>query len=174
MPSNYTSNYNLNQWAASDKVQRVDFNADNAKIDAALAEKASASVVSGLQTTVNSLNSGKADKSALEALKTTVAQHTAALAKTGNCQVYITSYQANGKNGESTPNTLQFPHKPMAALITGPDGSQGIFVRGARVVPVGSFGVRAGSSAASWNGNTLSTGNVYEVAVVVPASGSGH
>ena len=33
---NKTPNYQLNQWEASDKVQRVDFNADNAKIDAAL------------------------------------------------------------------------------------------------------------------------------------------
>ncbi len=38
MPSSYTPNYNLSQWEASDKVQRVDFNADNAKIDAALGE----------------------------------------------------------------------------------------------------------------------------------------
>lgn len=34
---NKTANYNLNQWDAEDKVQRADFNADNAKIDAALA-----------------------------------------------------------------------------------------------------------------------------------------
>ena len=32
-----TRNYQLNQWAAGDKVQRIDFNADNAKIDAAIA-----------------------------------------------------------------------------------------------------------------------------------------
>jgi len=36
MPSSYTPNYNLNQWEADDRVQRTDFNADNAKIDAAL------------------------------------------------------------------------------------------------------------------------------------------
>ena len=34
---NHTPNYQLNQWEADDRVQRVDFNADNAKIDAALA-----------------------------------------------------------------------------------------------------------------------------------------
>ena len=33
---NYTQNYQLNQWEALDKVQRTDFNADNAKIDAAM------------------------------------------------------------------------------------------------------------------------------------------
>ena len=31
-----TQHYQLNQWAADDQVLRTDFNADNAKIDAAL------------------------------------------------------------------------------------------------------------------------------------------
>ena len=31
-----TTNYQLNQWAKSDRVMMDDFNADNAKIDAAL------------------------------------------------------------------------------------------------------------------------------------------
>ena len=34
---NYTTNYQLNQWEAGDRVTRADFNADNAKIDAAIA-----------------------------------------------------------------------------------------------------------------------------------------
>ena len=33
-----TSNYQLNQWDKTDRIQMEDFNADNAKIDAALAE----------------------------------------------------------------------------------------------------------------------------------------
>ena len=33
---NYTENYQLNQWDASDYVRREDFNEDNAKIDAAI------------------------------------------------------------------------------------------------------------------------------------------
>jgi len=36
MPSNFTPNYNLNQWEADDRVLRTDFNADNAKLEAAL------------------------------------------------------------------------------------------------------------------------------------------
>ena len=32
----HTTNYNLNQWEAMDRVTRADFNADNSKIDAAL------------------------------------------------------------------------------------------------------------------------------------------
>ena len=37
-----TQHYQLNQWAADDQVLRTDFNADNAKIDAALAGKGKA------------------------------------------------------------------------------------------------------------------------------------
>ena len=33
----HTTNFNLTQWAKSDRIQMADFNADNAKIDAALA-----------------------------------------------------------------------------------------------------------------------------------------
>ncbi len=36
MATNYTTNYQLNQWEPTDQVLRTDFNADNAKIDAAL------------------------------------------------------------------------------------------------------------------------------------------
>ena len=49
MASNQTANYGLNQWEATDKVMREDFNADNRKIEEALAklqkEKASSSTV---------------------------------------------------------------------------------------------------------------------------------
>ena len=36
MPSNQTPNYQLSQWSRDDRVLMEDFNADNAKIDAAL------------------------------------------------------------------------------------------------------------------------------------------
>ena len=39
---NHTPNYNLSQWEKSDKVLMDDFNADNAKIDAALKGEAGA------------------------------------------------------------------------------------------------------------------------------------
>ena len=38
MSTNHTPNFNLCQWEATDKVLRADFNEDNQKIDAALAE----------------------------------------------------------------------------------------------------------------------------------------
>lgn len=38
MSTNHTPNYQLSQWERSDRIQMEDFNSDNAKIDAALAE----------------------------------------------------------------------------------------------------------------------------------------
>ena len=90
MPSNYTQHYKLNQWAAEDKVQRTDFNADNAKIDAALAEKAEAA--------------------ALTALSRTVAQK-------GNCRMISGSYTGSGTYGSNSPNRLTFPFPPLAVVI---------------------------------------------------------
>lgn len=51
MPSNFTENYNLSQWERADQVKMEDFNADNAKIDAAL--KAESDARAALQTALN-------------------------------------------------------------------------------------------------------------------------
>ena len=108
MPSNYTSNYNLNQWAASDKVQRVDFNADNAKIDAALAGKASTSALTALENTVNSKLSG---------LQGAVSGQGAALSLR-NCCFVTGTYQGNGEEGEASSITINFPRKPVYVRIS--------------------------------------------------------
>ena len=50
MASNKTTNLGLNQWEAEDAVLREDFNADNAKIDAALANVGNCKIVSGTYT----------------------------------------------------------------------------------------------------------------------------
>ena len=67
MASNYTTNYQLNQWEAGDQVLRTEFNQDNQKIDTALAGLA-------------------AKNTKLE---------TAVLNK-GNCQLWTTSYVGTG------------------------------------------------------------------------------
>ena len=76
MASNYTEHYDLCQWEATDAVQRVEFNADNAKVDAALkalsdqvVQKANQSAVNTLITAVNQ----KADASTVNALSQAVA-----------------------------------------------------------------------------------------------------
>ena len=59
MASNQTANYGLNQWEATDKVMREDFNADNRKIEEALAqlqsEKASQSALLIVATEVGNV-----------------------------------------------------------------------------------------------------------------------
>ena len=100
MATNQTTNYQLNQWEPTDAVQRVEFNQDNAKVDAALkslsdqvVQKANQSAVNTLITAVNqkvdqsTLDSltqtvnQKASQSALNALNTTVQQIQANLTK---------------------------------------------------------------------------------------------
>ena len=103
MSSEKTEHYELNQWLATDQVLRTDFNADNAKIDAAL-------------NTLAGQVSGKADGEAFQALSGTVAEHTAAIAQLGNCQIYTASYTGNG----SDSRTHTFPGPPAAVLIAGP------------------------------------------------------
>ena len=70
MATTHTRHYDSNQWQATDQVLRTDFNADNAKIDAALAGKAETETVSALQAAV----AGKAEQADLSALEAQVAQ----------------------------------------------------------------------------------------------------
>lgn len=131
---NHTTNYQLSQWEAGDKVQRTDFNADNTKIDGALAEKA--------------------DVSALDALSQTVAGHTAALAGKGNCRIYFSSYTGTGTYGSGNPTTRTFSGKPLLVMAGGGDRMLLLFqgvgksfcCRGAELGPVD----------VSWSGNSVS------------------
>lgn len=74
MASNYTSNYNLCQWEATDQVLRTDFNEDNAKVDSAL---------KGLATQLGT----KATQSALNAVAATIPK------------IAVGIYQGDGVNG---------------------------------------------------------------------------
>ena len=86
MSTNHTPNYSLCQWEAEDKVIRTEFNADNAKIDAAIKAvdrrvdgKADASALTAevnartaaVQTLTTALGS-KADKTAVTSLENTL------------------------------------------------------------------------------------------------------
>ena len=48
----HTQNYQLSRWEKDDRIMMEDFNADNARIDAALAAKADAEDVTALGETV--------------------------------------------------------------------------------------------------------------------------
>ena len=98
MATNQTTNYQLNQWEPTDAVQRVDFNADNAKLDTALKSLSDQVVQKADQSALNTLISAvnqKADASTVSGLSQTVAGHTGQLAKLGNCGIYTDSYTGN-------------------------------------------------------------------------------
>ena len=107
MASNYTTNYNLCQWEPTDQVQRTDFNADNAKLDAALADLAEDVAGKAEQTDLSALQavvSGKADQSTVSDLTST-----------RNCRVYYKTYTGSGSGNCS----FTFPAKPMIVMVMG-------------------------------------------------------
>ena len=73
MASNQTSSYGLSQWEATDQVKRTDFNADNAKIDAALEElvsgKATTTALNSALSRITALESGKASQTDVAVLE---------------------------------------------------------------------------------------------------------
>lgn len=110
MSTNKTQNYQLNQWVKSDRVLMSEFNADNAKIDAALASKASASALSSLQSVVN----GKASSSSVASLSQTVSQGLGQR----NCRIVTGTYTGDGTYGPDHPNTLSFQNKPLYLIVS--------------------------------------------------------
>jgi len=139
----HTTNYNLSQWDAADRILRSDFNSDNAKIDAAM--KALASSVSG-----------KASASAFNALSKTVSSHTTTLAKKGNCQVYQTSYTGTGTHGVDYKNSLTFPSKPMVVIITGGGTRMTMYQGTAYAWADDSNGLLGHAAYITWSGNIVS------------------
>ena len=158
MATNQTTNYQLNQWEPTDAVQRVDFNADNAKVDAAL-KSLSDQVVqkanqSALNTVISAVNQ-KADAATVSSLSQTVAGHTAAIAQLGNCEIYYTTYKGDGTGGEDAPCSRTFSHKPLLIAIATKDGSSAVAIRGAetayrRATGAAYFKLAWGDKSVSW------------------------
>ena len=127
MPTNQTSNYQLSQWERSDKIQMEDFNADNAKIDAAL--KAQAATCASLQTLLN---------------------------KKGNCSVGAFTYTGTGGYGPDNPTQVQFPKVPAAFIIYGDElmiGRGGVS-SAIRSYSISSGGTGVSGIGVSWSGST--------------------
>lgn len=141
MASNHTPNYNLSQWERSDKVIMEDFNADNAKIDAALG-----SLGSALE--------GKVSVSALNSLSQTVSGLKSSLNSKGNGQIQVYSYTGNGACGANSPTVFTFPKRPAAVIITYQESQLFLFAgqtvawHKTRSANYGLF--------VSWSGNTVS------------------
>ena len=164
---NQTANYQLNQWESTDRILMADFNADNAKLDAALkaqsdaiAAKAAQSTVAALTQTVSTKASQsaldsltqtvstKAEAAAVTALSQTVAGHTTALAGKGNCQIYYTTYAGNGQ----TSRTLTFPAPPLEVTIHN-NGKLLRAVRGADLILGNDDSPK--TFPLTWNGNSI-------------------
>ena len=106
MATNQTTNYQLNQWEPTDAVQRVEFNQDNAKIDAALKSLSDQVVQKANQSALNTLISSvnqKADASTVSSLSSLLNSEISqrqeadsslqtALTLKGNCQIYYGTY----------------------------------------------------------------------------------
>ena len=130
MSTNHTTNYNLNQWEATDKVLRTEFNADNAKIDAAL--KANADAVDSLET---QLVSGLAGK--------------------GNCQLWTTSYVGDDQVTYNSNNRITFPKLPVLVIIQGTNGGETMLILGQNTKYLTIMGTAYGGSV-TWEGTTMS------------------
>ena len=117
MASNYTENYALCQWEPTDQVQRTDFNADNAKIDAALFNKADADALETLAGTVSALSAA-------------VAEHTTLLESVGNCQLYYTTYTGTGTYGSTNKTDIAFPKRVLLVVVADSGGASMLAIRG--------------------------------------------
>ena len=130
MATNYTTNYDLCQWESTDQVLRVEFNADNAKLDAALKSLSNQVIQKAEQSALNTIISAvnqKADAATVSSLSSQLSNEIAQrqeadssmqaiLAKKGNCRIYFTSYTGSGTKTHSHT----FPSPPIAVLISGP------------------------------------------------------
>lgn len=83
-----TSNYQLNQYELTDRIQMENFNNDNSKIDKAL--KTNADAVASAQATMSKL---------------------------GNCNIEYGTYKGTNTFGASNPNRLTFKGKPLLVIV---------------------------------------------------------
>ena len=129
MPTNQTANYALSQWVKPDQVKMEDFNADNAKIDAAL--KAEADARKTIQTALN---------------------------KKGNCSIGAFTYQGTGTYGPDNPTQVQFPKLPVVFIIYGDELMIGRGGASSAIhsYSISSGGTGVGSISVSWSGSTVS------------------
>ena len=162
MATNQTTNYQLNQWEPTDAVQRVDFNADNAKVDTALKslsdqvlQKANQSALNTLISSVNQKADASTVSSLSSLLNSEISQRQAAdsslqtaLTLKGNCQIYYGTYTGDGQQ----TRTLTFPGRPLLIQIMG-GNLQCLSVQGNPNLMCRTNGSAGEVCSASWSGN---------------------
>ncbi len=141
-----SSNYQLNQWEKTDRIQMEDFNGDNAKVDAAL----------------------KAQKDDMVALS-------AAMALCGNCKMSLTTYTGTGTSGSGNTTVIDFGTVPDVffivgdqAMVTGRGGVASPLLISDDATYSGCF---VGMATASWNGSKLSLTNSVNARYQMNSSG---
>jgi len=99
MATNQTENYSLNQWELSDSVVMADFNADNQKVDAALAalNKRIDTAVADAEQRLNTI---------IDRVSATIPH------------VQTGSYVGTGTYGEENPNILTFDFTPKLVIVS--------------------------------------------------------
>ena len=169
MPSNQTANYSLSQWVKSDQVRMEDFNADNAKLDAAL--KAAEQRSAGLDAKINDTAAAAEQRSAgldakINATAATAEQRSAAVAAAaekrsaaldaakGNCTIEFFSYVGQGRSGMNNPTTITFRKPPLFFLVFGTYSIGVGSKHSSNVIVTASDNVFPDQG--SWRGNTIS------------------
>ena len=104
MASQQTPNYRLSRWEGTDRVLVEEFNDNWDKIDTAIKGNAGA-----IAAEVSARESGDST------LQTTLQ---AALAKCGNCQIFVGTFTGDG----AAARTLTFSGKPLYLLVTTVEG----------------------------------------------------
>lgn len=139
-----TTNYQLSQWEATDKLSRADFNADNAAIDAA---------IKAVADTANS-KAGSAEVSALQqSVNSQIAALSTALGSGGsNCRIAWGSYVGTDKSGSKAAVVLTFPFQPILVYVCKDQNTtSGLFLR-----PNGACNSAANNVAATWGADSIS------------------
>lgn len=162
MASNQTPHLQLCQWEKDDEVLRIDFNADNAKIDTAVAgveqklgtsvtaleEKIQAAQVQAIQAAQMVENKVLAETARA---KTAEASLTGAVSDlvvySGNCIVVSGTYIGTGTG----ISKLTFPYKPMLVLL-----EEDFLLRQGVETSITPFGVEVRRLMITWEGNSVS------------------
>lgn len=168
MPSGYTQHYQLNVWDPEDAVLRSDFNADNAKIDAAIQAEASARIA--LEGQVAQKASSSALSSEASTRASAISSLNSQVAKKGNCQIYFSSYVGDGKSSR----TLTFPKKPIMVFVMG-DNIILRAIQGAPYAMCKTSGEAGAACSATWSGSSLTWSNsAANVTYICNQSGTTH
>ena len=145
---NYTENLALNLWDPDDKVLRTDFNADNAKLDAAIKALENKADMKANQLALTNEITARANGDSN--LNTRVNAVNTALAKKGNCEIYYMSYVGDGQDTK----TLTFPKKPLMVHIMGSSATFH-YLAGLKSAISGSYGGTGNICPVTWEGNSM-------------------